>query len=305
MPRFLAQVREVLDPARVPKVHAETAVEAERRPDSRCSTEKSRRRSPRCPPDRAGSPARQRREGAQRACRSTRSGSRSACCPKPRAISASAPQLYDQKLAFALFSPLSRQEIRARAESELAATRAAMYEIARQVLKGRRGAPPTPEKPSAAQQQRAIKAALELAYAERPQRDARARRRARRAGRRHAVRAREEPRDGARRAARDHRDAGVPAGRGAGVLRFARPARSGPEDLLRGLADPGALDARAGRFVPARIQLALDPQPHDSRGDAGPLPAARACQPVSVDAARGAGRPARSSKAGRCTPNAS
>ena len=47
-----------------------------------------------------------------------------------------------------------------------------MYEIARHVLKGRkRRSPPTPEKPSAAQQQRAIKAALELAYAERPPRD--------------------------------------------------------------------------------------------------------------------------------------
>ena len=47
-----------------------------------------------------------------------------------------------------------------------------MYEIATVVLKGKRGSVPTPDKPSAAQQQRAIKAALELAYAERPQRDA-------------------------------------------------------------------------------------------------------------------------------------
>jgi len=67
---------------------------------------------------------------------------------------------------------LSRQEIRARAESELAATRSAMYEIASTVLKNRKGSPPTPEKPGAPQQQRAIKAALDLAYAERPKRDA-------------------------------------------------------------------------------------------------------------------------------------
>ena len=88
-----------------------------------------------------------------------------------RGLPARRRSCYDQKLAFALFSPLSRQEIRARAEAELAATRAAMYEIAREVLKGRRGAPPLPEKPSAAQQQRAIRAALELANAERPARD--------------------------------------------------------------------------------------------------------------------------------------
>ena len=81
-------------------------------------------------------------------------------------------ELYDQKLSFALFSPLTRQQIRERAESELAGTRAAMYEIATVVLKGKRGSVATPDNPSAAQQQRAIKAALELAYAERPQRDA-------------------------------------------------------------------------------------------------------------------------------------
>jgi uncharacterized protein (DUF885 family) len=80
-------------------------------------------------------------------------------------------QLYEQKLSLALFSPLSRQEIRARAESQLAATRAEMYGIARDVLKGRRGAPPLPANPSAAQQQRAIRAALDLASAERPPRD--------------------------------------------------------------------------------------------------------------------------------------
>jgi uncharacterized protein (DUF885 family) len=47
-----------------------------------------------------------------------------------------------------------------------------MYEIATAVLKGRKGAPKTPEKPTASQQQQAIKAALEVAYTERPQRDA-------------------------------------------------------------------------------------------------------------------------------------
>jgi uncharacterized protein (DUF885 family) len=80
-------------------------------------------------------------------------------------------ELYDRKLGFALFSPLSRTEIRRRAESELARTRAAMYAIARDVLKGKRGAPPTPERPGEKQQQRAIEAALELAYAKRPTRE--------------------------------------------------------------------------------------------------------------------------------------
>ncbi len=46
-----------------------------------------------------------------------------------------------------------------------------MYDIARQVLTGRPGAPALPEKPSADQQQSAIAAALELAYAQHPPRD--------------------------------------------------------------------------------------------------------------------------------------
>jgi uncharacterized protein (DUF885 family) len=80
-------------------------------------------------------------------------------------------ELFDQKLAFALMSPLSRAEIRRRAEREVVATRASMYAIARQVLVGRAGAPPTPEQPGTAEQQAAIKAALDLAAAERPGRD--------------------------------------------------------------------------------------------------------------------------------------
>jgi uncharacterized protein (DUF885 family) len=79
-------------------------------------------------------------------------------------------KLYDEKLAFALSSPMTRQEIRQRAEAELLKVRGEMYRIARGVLAGKAGAPATPETPDAAQQQAAIAAALELAYAERPTR---------------------------------------------------------------------------------------------------------------------------------------
>jgi len=79
--------------------------------------------------------------------------------------------LYDEKLGFALMSPLSREEIRRRAESEVVATRARMYEVARKVLAGRDGAPATPEQPTPAQQQAAIQAALEIAGSQRPPRD--------------------------------------------------------------------------------------------------------------------------------------
>jgi len=79
--------------------------------------------------------------------------------------------LYDAKLAFALNSTLSRQDIRTRAQAQLAGTRAEMYAIARKVLAGTPKAPALPETPSDSQQQAVIQAALELAYAERPARD--------------------------------------------------------------------------------------------------------------------------------------
>ncbi len=78
--------------------------------------------------------------------------------------------VYDQKLKFALNSALSRAEIGDRARAEMTRVRADMYGIAQTVLKGKAGAPPLPASPSDDQRQAAIEAALELAYAERPER---------------------------------------------------------------------------------------------------------------------------------------
>jgi uncharacterized protein (DUF885 family) len=170
IPRFLAQVREVLDPARVPKVHAETASKQNAGLKAMLDGEIAAQIATLPQAD-------------QEVLRASLAKARSAVSqhqiwldkrllPESKGDFRLGSALYDQKLAFALFSPLSRQEIRARAESELAATRNAMYEIAITELKNRKGSPATPVKPSAAQQQRAIKAALDLAYAERPKRDA-------------------------------------------------------------------------------------------------------------------------------------
>jgi uncharacterized protein (DUF885 family) len=79
-------------------------------------------------------------------------------------------ELYDQKVKFALLSPLSRTEIKARAVRAAAETRSEMYQLARFVLRGQPKAPPTPAKPTPAQQQKAIEAALEMSYARRPTR---------------------------------------------------------------------------------------------------------------------------------------
>jgi uncharacterized protein (DUF885 family) len=169
-PRFLSQVREALDPARVPKIHAETAVKQNAGLVSLLDGELMRQ---------AESLPAEEREALRVSVTRARSALNQhqiwlekRLVPEAKGDFRLGQALYDQKLAYALFSPLSREEIRARAESELASAHAAMYELAREVLKGRRGAPALPEKPRDSQRLRAIQAALDLAAAERPARDA-------------------------------------------------------------------------------------------------------------------------------------
>ena len=78
---------------------------------------------------------------------------------------------YDRKMRFALMSDLTRPELKARALQAKAAIRAEMYALAQQVLAGRAGAPALPAQPTAAEEQAAIAAALQLSYAKKPPRD--------------------------------------------------------------------------------------------------------------------------------------
>jgi uncharacterized protein (DUF885 family) len=169
LPRLLQQERESLDPARVPKVHAETAVKQNAGLVSLLDGEIAQRIATLPAADQQSLEASVVR--ARSALTQHQIWLEKRLVPEAQGDFRLGQKLYDEKLGFALFSPLSRQQIRARAEAELAATRAAMYDVARQVLKGRRGAPALPANPSPAQQQRAIRAALELANAERPARD--------------------------------------------------------------------------------------------------------------------------------------
>src|SRR5438067_4475228 len=79
-------------------------------------------------------------------------------------------KLFDEKLVFTLNSKLSRKEIRARAEMAIRQTRAQMYDVAKKALAGHDVA--MPDHPGPADQQRVIAAALSLASADRPARDA-------------------------------------------------------------------------------------------------------------------------------------
>jgi len=169
LPRFLAQVREVLDPARVPKVHAETA--AKQNAGLLSILDEITKQAATLPAE------------DQDKLKASVAKARSAInqhqiwlekklVPDAKGDFRLGAERYDQKLVFALFSPMSRQEIREQAEAELANTHRAMYEIAQHVLKGRKNTPKMPDNPDPDTQRRAIRAALELAAAERPARDA-------------------------------------------------------------------------------------------------------------------------------------
>ncbi len=80
-------------------------------------------------------------------------------------------EVFDTQLGYTLQSNLTRADIRRRAEAAVVSVREEMYRVARQALAGRADAPAAPDAPTPAQQQAAIRAALDLAAAERPPRD--------------------------------------------------------------------------------------------------------------------------------------
>ena len=170
LPALFAQMRENIDPARVPKIHAETVakqnggvislVEQFIVPNAAQLQGEDRKRL-----DAAI-------EGLRKAVAEQQLWLDKTLVPNAKGDFRIGPKLYDEKLKFALMSTLSRAEIKQRAEAEVVRVRAEMYRIARQVLKDNPGAPQMPESPNAEQQQKAIEAALELAYADKPARDA-------------------------------------------------------------------------------------------------------------------------------------
>jgi uncharacterized protein (DUF885 family) len=169
LPALWAQMRANLEPARVPLVHAETA--GKQHPGVlSLATDLIAAQAVALPPaDRA-------RLDAAIAALSTASAIQQdwidrALIPGAKGDFRLGAALYDAKLGFLLSSPLSRVEIRKRAEAAMMTTRAEMYRQARKILAGRPAAPPVPETPSAAEEQAGIAAALEVAYADRPTRD--------------------------------------------------------------------------------------------------------------------------------------
>ncbi|MDO1558010.1 DUF885 domain-containing protein [Brevundimonas sp. 2R-24] len=169
LPALLAESRRQLQPARVPEIHATTAVGQNRGLHSLVDGFTAEANA---------------LQGAEREALLSAAAQLKAAVdehqrwletelvPNARGNWRIGARLYDQKLAYALNSDLTRQEIVRRGERALADTRAQMYVLATRILAGRPGAPETPANPNADQQQHAIEAALELAYAEKPGRNA-------------------------------------------------------------------------------------------------------------------------------------
>ncbi len=169
IPALFAQMRENLDPARVPKIHAETVAKQNAgllelvdqfiTPNAGQLSGDDRKQL-----DDAVATLRKAVAEQQEWLDKT-------LVPNAKGDFRIGAKLYDEKLKFALNSALSRTEIKQRAEAEMKRVRGEMYAIAQTVLKGRPGAPEMPDSPTPDQQQKAIEAALELTYAEHPARD--------------------------------------------------------------------------------------------------------------------------------------
>ncbi len=169
IPAIFMQMRENLDPARVPKIHAETVAKQHAGVLSLIDTFITPNAGQLQGEDRTRLDAAV--EGLRKAVAEQQTWLDKTLVPNAKGDFRIGQKLYDEKLQFSLMSSLSRAEIKQRAEAELKRVRGDMYAIAQTVLKDKPNAPETPAAPSDEQQQKAIEAALELAYADKPARD--------------------------------------------------------------------------------------------------------------------------------------
>jgi len=169
LPRFLQQARGSLQPERVPKIHAETAIQ--QNPGLISIIEAM------IVPHMDALPAASRNrleaaiETAKNAIAEHQTWLEEELLPRAAGDFRIGAELYDRKLAFALNSPLSRREIKILAESEYESVRNQMYEIAKQIYAGVHPHTAFPDDPDEAYKQAIIRAALEQAYRQLPPRD--------------------------------------------------------------------------------------------------------------------------------------
>ncbi len=168
-PRMYEQVRATLKPARVPSVHAETAIKQNRgvlstldnmvRPQRMKLSEAERQRLDKM------------METATAAVEQQQEWLEKELLPNAKGNYQLGAKLYDEKLRRVLESGLSRQELKQRAEFELQRVRSEMYGLAVKALARKTPGFTAPTTPTPEQTQATIATALELAYADVAPRD--------------------------------------------------------------------------------------------------------------------------------------
>ena len=165
-PRLMRQIREILEPARVPKIHAETAVK--QNPGILRILEDM------IEPHLGDLPAGERDRLAE-ALRIARSAVEAhqqwlekELLPRAAGDFRLGAERFDQKLAFALDGSLTRQQVRQRAKGELRRVRDEMYQLAMQVYRTEHPYTTFPKRASKAYRQAIIRACLEKACQDTP-----------------------------------------------------------------------------------------------------------------------------------------
>ena len=170
LPRLLAQVRATLDPKRVPKVNAETAVQQNRGVLSILEEMVT---------PRLGELAPELRNRLEKAMATSRTAVEehqrwleNELLPAAKGDFRIGDKAFDRKLAFTLNTPLTRMDVGHRALAEFERVRREMYEVAKQVYLKQYPLTTFPAKPDEDYRQAITRAALEVAYRELPPADA-------------------------------------------------------------------------------------------------------------------------------------
>lgn len=170
LPRLLEQARATLDPKRVPPVHAETAVK--QNPGVVSIIENLVKPHLGTLPVPEQNRLKKAIESARNAVDLHQKWLENELQKQARGDFRLGPKLFDEKLALTLHTPLSRQEIRDRAERELRRVRDEMYPIAQEVYRKRYPMTEFPSDPPREYRQAIIRAALEIANQDAPRPEA-------------------------------------------------------------------------------------------------------------------------------------
>ena len=168
LPSFLYQVREVLVPRRVPRVHAETAIKQNRGVLSiidgmvipqwhiLSATQRARLEAA--------------ITGTRRAVEEHGRWLEETLLPQAKGDFRIGRQWFDEKLSFSLHTPLSRQEVKARAETAFRDVRNEMYQVSQRIYQKQFPLTRFPADASDSYRQAIIRSALEICYQDRPER---------------------------------------------------------------------------------------------------------------------------------------